>query len=546
MATRVSDEKHEVHEDLKAVVATKKIGGDEAYQQAQLKEPAPAIGPLPLILACAVAFCCSTTNGFDGSLFSTLLSNTFFREFFGVDNKGTDVGVVTAMYQIGQVVALPFIGPAIDTWGRRMGMFIGGLIIFVGVIIQITCASSQSLAQFMGGRFLLGFGVGIIGAAGPIYVVEICHPARRGVVTGLYNVMWPVGAFVASGAARGGLDIGGNSSWMIPVGLQAMFPGIVVLGCYFLPESPRWHYTRNRREEATATLVRLHGNGNPDSEWVKLQLREYEEFLEMDGTDKRWWDYSALFRNRASVYRLMCNCLVALFGQWAGNGIVSYYLSAFLDTAGIKEGKPQMNVALGMNAVQIVFAGIGASIVDKVGRRPMLLTVNVVCGLCWIAIIVPASIANVKDGEDKAAAESVAPSVSQAMLAWVYLFQIAYSVGWTPLQALLPVEVLSYEMRAKGMAFSSFFMSCALMANQFGVPVALKNIRWMTYIVFCVWCFVQTAILYFLVPETKGRTLEELDHIFASKSPVKASREKKLYEVDANNNVVHIDPVSKA
>jgi MFS family permease len=227
------------------------------------------------------------------------------------------------MYQIGQVVALPFIGPAIDTWGRRMGMFIGGLIIFVGVIIQITCASSQSLAQFMGGRFLLGFGVGIIGAAGPIYVVEICHPARRGVVTGLYNVMWPVGAFVASGAARGGLDIGGNSSWMIPVGLQAMFPGIVVLGCYFLPESPRWHYTRNRREEATATLVRLHGNGNPDSEWVKLQLREYEEFLEMDGTDKRWWDYSALFRNRASVYRLMCNCLVALFGQWAGNGKTS-------------------------------------------------------------------------------------------------------------------------------------------------------------------------------------------------------------------------------
>jgi hypothetical protein len=92
MATRVSDEKHEVHEDLKAVVATKKIGGDEAYQQAQLKEPAPAIGPLPLILACAVAFCCSTTNGFDGSLFSTLLSNKFFREFFGVDNKGTNVG----------------------------------------------------------------------------------------------------------------------------------------------------------------------------------------------------------------------------------------------------------------------------------------------------------------------------------------------------------------------------------------------------------------------------------------------------------------------
>lgn len=54
---------------------------------------------------------------------------------------------------------------------------------------------------------------------------------------------------------------------------------------------------------------------------MKLQLIEYEEFLEMDGTDKRWWDYRALFRNRASIYRLMCNCIVATFGQLAGNSM---------------------------------------------------------------------------------------------------------------------------------------------------------------------------------------------------------------------------------
>ncbi len=67
-------------------------------------------------------------------------------------------------------------------------------------------------------------------------------------------------------------------------------------------------------------LTKYHGDGNPDSEWVTLQLNEYEELLEMDGADKRWWDYRALFKSRATCYRLFCNVTVVIFGQWAGNG----------------------------------------------------------------------------------------------------------------------------------------------------------------------------------------------------------------------------------
>lgn len=142
--------------------------------------------------------------------------------------------------------------------------------------------------------------------------------------------------------------------------------------------------------------------------------------------------------------------------------IVSYYLAAFLETAGIRDEAQQMDVAMGINAVQIAFAMLGATLTDIVGRRPMLIVVNIVCGLCWIGVTVPASIGNITDVDDKAQADKVAPSVSRAVLAWVYIFQICYSVGWTPLQALYPVEVLSYEIRAKGMAFSSLFTSAGM------------------------------------------------------------------------------------
>lgn len=109
-------------------------------------------------------------------------------------------------------------------------------------------------------------------------------------------------------------------TWTLPVWLQMLFPGLVVVGAIFIPESPRWLYTNGKMDQARAFLVKYHGNGNPNSEWVTLQMNEYEQYLELEGADKRWWDYRALFKDRASRYRLMTNCLTALFGQWAGNG----------------------------------------------------------------------------------------------------------------------------------------------------------------------------------------------------------------------------------
>ncbi|KAK1763177.1 general substrate transporter [Phialemonium atrogriseum] len=521
---------------------TKVVTGHEAFNEAMIKDPPQAwSGPQIMIyLFSIVGFFCSTMNGYDGSLINNLLQNPYFKAAYNVESSGIWAGIVSSMYQIGGVVALPFVGPAIDGYGRRIGMFIGATIIIVGTIIQGT---SHSAGQFMGGRFLLGFGVSIAAAAGPMYVVELNHPAFRGVVGAMYNTLWFSGAIIASGAARGALDMHSDASWRLITWLQALFSGLIVILCLWLPESPRWLYVNNKKDKARDILTKYHGNGNPESPWVTLQLREYEELLDMDGADKRWWDYRALFRSRGAVYRLGCNMAVTIFGQWAGNAVLSYFLAAVLETCGYTTPVAQANITLINSCQQFACAIFGAFLVDKVGRRPLLLFSFTGCCVVWLGMTIAAAEFAKSGGglhPDGTVTQGSNTNASKASLAMIFIFGSIYSIGITPLQALYPVEVLSFEMRAKGMAFSSLAVNAAGLLNQFAWPVAMRNIGWKTYIIFTVQDCVQAAVIYMLIPETKGRTLEELDEIFNAKSPVKASLARRTIAVTERGDVVNV------
>ena len=246
---------------------------------------------------------------------------------------------------------------------------------------------------------------------------------------------------------------------------------------------------------------------------------------------------------------MLCNLIVSVFGQWAGNAVLSYFLSAVLDTAGITSPVTQLNINVGQACTQFTFAILGAFLVDHVGRRPLLVGTNLACAAVWLGMVVATS---------QFAANSSNIAAAKATQALIYIFGIVFSVGFTPLQALYPVEVLSFEMRAKGMAASQLVMNLASLVNQFAWPVALQAIGWRTYIIFVVWCTVQAGITYFIIPETKRRTvgslamatarlantfwqLEELDLIFAAKDPRRASLEKKKVVLDGSKNMLQVE-----
>jgi MFS family permease len=146
----------------------------------------------------------------------------------------------------------------------------------------------------------------------------------------------------------------------------------------------------------------------------------------------------------------------------------------------------------------LIKAVIGATFVDKLGRRGMMIGTFSAISFIWVAAIAAVAV-NSKTGSSAS---------SQAFVAMVFLFNAVFAFGITPLQALFPVEVLSFELRAKGMAFSNFSLTAAMLINQFAYPIALETIKWKLYIVFACWCPVQAFVVWMFIPETKNRTLE--------------------------------------
>ncbi|KAI1373875.1 general substrate transporter [Hypoxylon crocopeplum] len=501
------------------------IRGVAAMEVAQRLEPVNTRSRrmLQLYGICGVMFLAASMLGYDASLMGTMLDFPAFQSQFDASILGAKAGLLTAMFSIGSVCALPFVGPLGDTWGRRVGVCIACVLVIVGTILQ---ATSKALPQYLAGRFFLGFGSGV-GSVAPAYIVEIAHPTLRGVLGGLFNCFYYVGYFLAAVVLRGCADYPSSTSWLVPTCLQAALPAILLVSCPFFPESPRWLFTHGHAQKCREVITKYHGNDNTDSIYVHLQMREFEEELVLDGADKRWWDYRALFKSRAALYRvILCATAVPMFAQWSGQASVSYFLPAVLSTSGIKTIDSVLNINIGIAVASGVAAMTGGSLMDRFGRRRLLIGCCASLTLAWVGMIICTWQFSVSDGDMASAHASVF---------FIFLVAVVFSFAYTPLQQLYTVECLDYEQRAKGIAFVTMMMSSASLVNLFATPIALEQIGWKTYGIWIATCSLQGVFYYFFMVETRGRTLEEMNWIFQQKNPRVASLVRKELVEEAVN-----------
>jgi len=476
------------------------IGGKEFPQVTWYKDA----GLRKLYMLLATVIMVSATNGFDGSMMNGLQAVDNWENYF--KPSASTLGLLNAIMSVGSIVAIP-ISPWLADWrGRRLAIIIGLLIMFLGVALQ---TASQNLGMFIGARFLIGFGISLAHGAAPLLVTELAHMQHRAKITSLYNTTWYIGSIIAAWTTYGTFSIANTWSWRIPSLLQAAPGSLMLFTIWFVPESPRWLISRDRHQEALEILATYHANGNNDDELVRYEFIEIKETIELEIKAKRSSGISELWRTKGNRHRMAICIAAGLFSQWSGNSLVSYYMTKVLDMVGIKNQKTQLVINGILNIWNMIVACGMAFAVDKFGRRRLFLTAT--AGMLGMYVL--QTIAT-KFAVDALNHDTTNKAAGNAVVAGIFLFYTFYNLAWSGLLVGYTVEILPFEIRARGMAVMFFMVNVALFFNNYVNPVAMDNISWKYYIVYCCWLAFELAFVYFFFVETRYTPLEEIAKYF--------------------------------
>ncbi|TDZ37475.1 Lactose permease [Colletotrichum spinosum] len=455
----------------------------------------------------------STTLGYDGSLLNGLQTMQSWQSYFD-HPTGSRLGIFGAMPGFGGLFVLLFAPYIADGLGRKVGTAVGCVLVILGALLQAFPAAGPGRdAMYLIGRFIMGAGSNISNATCPLLITEVAHPRHRGKVTTLYNTLWYLGSIIAAWTCFGTLTRqSGDIQWRLPTGLQCMMPGVQLLAVWFLPESPRWLISKGKAEQARRVLVKYHGNGDEQDEFAHWEFTEISSTLKLEKEAAARSGWLELVRTPGNRKRCALIIATAIFSQCSGNGLVSYYLAVILSTIGIKDSITQSYINGGLTIWSWLVSLTAAFFVDRIGRRVLFLFAGV--GMLLSFSIWTACSA--------VYAQTESASAGIAVVAMIFVFYGVAGAAWPGLTVSYTVEILPYNIRAKGLTLCFCFTALSGVFNQWVNPLGIEQLEWKFYFVYIAILVVEVLVIYFFFVETRGPTLEEISMLFDGKDSAAA------------------------
>ncbi|KAF4494063.1 hexose transporter [Fusarium agapanthi] len=476
----------------------------EAPQLAKVKWWADP-GMRVLYFYAAILCVCSATTGYDGSMLNTSQAMDDWQDYFD-HPKGSKLGILNSIYQIGSIASFPFAPFMADHFGRKIPIATGCLIMILGAFIS---AFTDGFGMYLGGRFLVGFGNSLAQLSCPVLLTEICHPQHRAIVSAIYNCLWNLGATLCAFIGLGTINISSNWSWRSITLIQSVPSLIQITFIWWIPESPRWLMAHERHEEALNILAKYHANGDANNATVQFEYNEIKDTIALEYQAQKSGSYIDFIRTRGNRYRLMLLISLGIISQYSGNALISNYSNIIYEGAGIKKQAQKTGLNAGENMLKL-FVAIGCSMgIDKFGRRPLFLTATVGMLLFFLAWTIVAA-------RFEAGGEVEIKRLGYPQIALIWLFDVCYSIAWSGLIVAYALEICPFRLRARGLTIMNFFIQVALTIGNQTNPIALENLpnKWNFWCFYTVWIAVELAFVFFFYVETKGPTLEEIARIF--------------------------------
>jgi MFS transporter, SP family, sugar:H+ symporter len=429
-----------------------------------------------------------------------------FRLVPGSWSPGNGLGFTVASLLIGCFIGAFFAGRLADLMGRRNTMMIAAALFLAGAVVQ---GLAHSHLLFLIARICGGMAVGAASVLSPAYISEVAPAEIRGRLTTVQQIMIITGltaAFVVNYflAASAGVSTAhfwaGIEAWRWMYLMQALPAAIFLVALFFIPESPRYLVSKGRTEEATSVLTSLFG-----SQVAHSKLDEIRATFSADHRP-RLSDIkgNGLLGVRPIVW---AGIMLAAFQQFVGINVIFYYGATLWQLAGFSENQSlQINIVSGAVSIAACFATI--AVIDKIGRKPLLLI-----GSAGMAVTLFAMVYAFSHGSlDPAGKLVLSRDLGMIAVVAANLYVIFFNFSWGPVMWVMLGEMFPNQIRGSALAVSGFVQWFANFLISFSFPVmAAKLGLTISYTFYGVCAVISFFLVQKLVHETRGKELEQME-----------------------------------
>lgn len=393
--------------------------------------------------------------------------------------------------QLGWTVSIALIGTVIGAMSAGViGQKFGGrdtlrVMAILYVVSALGSAFAWNWTALVIARFIGGLGIGGSSVLGPVYIAELAPAKWRGRFVGMFQINIVVGILLAylSNYIIAQLHLG-LLEWRWQLGIASLPAILFLIMLYGIPRSSRWLVTQNRIDEARSVLEMM---GNPDSE---AELREIIDSIHLERSQRS----EPLF-SRKYARPIFLAITIGMFNQLSGINAILYYLNFIFSAAGFSKTSGELQ-AVAVGGMNLLATLLGMSVIDKLGRKALLLIGSVGTAVCLGGV-----------------AAVFATHSHQAMLVWLLMAYITFfaisqgAVIWVYISEVFPTRVRS---KGQSVGSSSHWIMNAIIAFTF--PLFAESSGAYPFMFFCAMMVLQFFVVLFFYPETKGVTLEQLQH----------------------------------
>ncbi|OAL43050.1 general substrate transporter [Pyrenochaeta sp. DS3sAY3a] len=422
-------------------------------------------------------------------------------------HKSTVQGAVVATFTIGALfgaLTCSWIG---DPFGRRKIIFGAAILTLIGEILQ--CTSFQ-LAQFVVGRFILGWGVGALSATVPVWQSECSSSANRGKHVVLDGCFISLGYLLEAWINLGFFEQDNKPlQWRIPLAIPTVISLVPMAAVFSIPESPRWLVNKGRVEEARASLAAFKGASQEDPE-VAAEISGIELALEETGRSAaKMSDIFTMGKDKL-FYRFSLCIFLQFLQQMCGSNLISTYSTIIFQQGLGLNSETSRILSGGALTWKFLSCFVAFFTIDRFGRRKLFMFSGAGMAACMLALAVASSFPK----------NNHAAQIASAL--FVFLFNFFIPIGFLGANFLYCTEVAPTRLRVSMAGISTANHWLWNFVVNMVTPVAIETIGWQYYLVFLIISAIIVPVVYLFYPETMGRSLEELEMMFAEGSSITA------------------------